>query len=661
MPGTFIRRRPYRKRPNILPFSKGTINIYSYSSSGGITFGGAATLARTFVATSSGGITFGSTTTYSRTRVYTTTGGITFGGVATVSRTYGWASSGGLTFGGTATVTRTYGYASTGGITFGGTAGIVRTIVYISSGGITFGGATTYSRTRVYTTTGGIEFGGTATVTRTFAWLSTGGITFGSTTTYSRTWAYLVSGGITFGGEAGVTTILVTPTVSTVEGITRANLYKRFLRETGLGVYGVVTGVAGGATTTFDDTTRLKSSQFNSQDWVGGWSRISKNANSAGNAPETEVKSITAYDPSTNGRVTAGTFSASIEVADEYELWRFPNPLYVNDDLDTVLKEDIFLPCWSVLSEHPDFDMEQSGTDDWAAITGSISKVITAPYITGKRYLAVTATGGSGKARSANSIKVEPNKKYYLSACGFAGGITTTLTLSAYDVSNSAVITSASTTWDRQYPARIVVEFTTPSNCYEIKVEMSHADVTDSNGLAYWDEVILYPVDAYDIALPWWVKNKDQVKAIFGMSLESLGTNTFDSCLKGEMINEYDIRDDSFGKGQLRLVRRSGTVSRPIFIFGVRNEIAYANDTVDAKRVDSNLLIAALARRVFKRLKTFPNSNAMQTTWIIEQQKEWENQFKILNRAQTERVEAVLQTIQPSGYYRDNRFAFGSN
>lgn len=606
MPGIFRQRYSknlfYRRR--VLPFGKGAVTIYDYTSSGGIEFGGEATVS--FVPVN------------------------------------------------------IYEYTSTGGITFGGTATLARTITYTSSGGITFGGATTYSRTRVYTSTGGIEFGGTATVSRTYGWTTaSGGITFGGEATLARTWDYTVTGGITFGGEASVTTILVTPTVSTVEGITRANLYKRFLRETGLGVYGVVTGVGGGATTSFDDTTRLKSSQFNSQDWVGGWSRISKNANSAGSSPETEVKSITAYDPSTNGRITAGTFSASIEVADEYELWRFPNPLYVNDDLDTVLKEDIFLPCWSVLSEHPDFDMEQSGTDDWEAITGSIAKVITAPYITGKRYLAVTATGGVGKARSANEIKVEPNKKYYLSACGYAADDNSTLTLSAYDSTNSAVITSASTTWSRQYPARIVVEFTTPSNCYAIKVEMAHT--CSSTEAAYWDEVILYPVDAYDIALPWWVKNKDQVKAIFGMSLESLGTNTFDSCLKGEMINEYDIRDDSFGKGQLRLVRRSGTISRPIFIFGVRNEIAYANDTVDAKRVDSNLLIAALARRVFKRLKTFPNSNAMQTTWIIEQQKEWENQFKILNRAQTERVEAVLQTIQPSGYYRDNRFAFGSN
>ena len=553
--------------------------------------------------------------------------------------------------------TTTYQYTPTGGITFGGTATLARTQVFIPSGGLVFAGTSAHSITYIPPLpTGGLIFAGSGVVSRTFAWLPTGGLIFSGSAGIARTLAITPTGGITFAGEATVTTILVTPTVSTVEGVSRNEIFKRFLRETGLGVYGTVTGVAGGATVSFDDSTRLKSTQYSSNDWIGGWARIGKNANSASNAPENETFPVTNYDPTTNGRITAGTYSASIEVSDEYQLWRFPNPQTVIDDLDVVLKEDIFLPCWSVLSEHPDFDMEQNNTTDWEAITGSIAKVITGPYIGGKRYLGVTASGGVGSCRSANEIKVEPSKKYYLSASGYADDDNNTLTLAAYDVTNGATITSKTVAWSRQYPGRLAFEFTTPATCFSIKVQMSHAS-NAATGIAYWDEIILYPMETYDIALPWWVKNKNQIRAVFGMDLEQIGTDVYDSCMRGQLIaNEWDIRDDAFGKGQLRLVKPAGNISRPLFIFGVRNEVAFANDTVDTKRVDANLIIAALARKVFKRLKVFPNSNAMQLDWVQNQYEEWERNFSRLQRQQSERLEEIMKTIPASGMYSDPRF-----
>src|SRR3972149_4978025 len=94
--------------------------------------------------------------------------------------------------------------------------------------------------------------------------------------------------------------ITVTPTTAQIEGITRNNLIKRILRETGLGATGIATS---GSTTTIVDTGSLKSSQYNSSEWVGGWARISKDAGGAAAAPEAEKSPITTYAPST-GTIT---------------------------------------------------------------------------------------------------------------------------------------------------------------------------------------------------------------------------------------------------------------------------------------------------------------------------------------------------------------------
>ena len=551
-----------------------------------------------------------------------------------------------------------YSYTGTGGITFEGSATLARTFGgNTGSGGIVFAGSATYSVTYVPPLpTSGIVFFGIFNVTRSYAWLATGGIVFAGNATYLRTFAISSSGGIVYGGSATVTLILTTPTLAQVEGATRNELFKRFLRETGLGVYGTVTGIAGGATTTFDDTTRLKSTQFNARDWPGAWARISKNADSLGTAPENDVMPITIYDPTTNGRITAPTFTGSVAADDEYELWRFPNPKDVIDDLDTILREDVYLPTWTVLSEAPDFDMEQNNTTDWTAgANTTLSKASGEPSLSGARWLALSTTTNAGSAYNANVIGVEPTQSYALSVVAYTAN-SNELTLEAYDVTNSATIKTV--TWNKLYPGRMHMEFTTPSTCKSLRIYLRHATGSGSQ-TSYWDELCLYPVNAYDIALPWWVKSKNQVKAIFKLFPSDIATDTWDSTLRGDFFNDYEIRDNAFGRGQLRLVMsRGGNLPGILFLFGVRNEVAYTNDNVDTKRVDENLIIAALAARVFKRLKTFQNSNAMQTTWAERQYDEWDKRYKQLIRQQGQRIEEIEQGYRMSGQYTDARFAF---
>ena len=130
--------------------------------------------------------------------------------------------------------------------------------------------------------------------------------------------------------------IYVQPTTPQIEGVTRETLLQRFLRETGLGVYGTATS---GSTTTIEDTTKLKSSQFSSDQWIGGWARISFNADSVGNNPEGQVSPISDYVPGT-GIITVNPAITAVASSDRYELWRV-NPNTVLDTLDQVLTEDI--------------------------------------------------------------------------------------------------------------------------------------------------------------------------------------------------------------------------------------------------------------------------------------------------------------------------------
>lgn len=102
------------------------------------------------------------------------------------TQTYTYTATGGITFGGTATEERHKVQSVSGGLQFGGSASVsyvgLQTLTVTPSGGITFGGSSAQSITRPESVSGGLQFGGSATVethesVRTVT--PSGGITFG--------------------------------------------------------------------------------------------------------------------------------------------------------------------------------------------------------------------------------------------------------------------------------------------------------------------------------------------------------------------------------------------------------------------------------------------------------------------------------------------------
>jgi hypothetical protein len=143
---------PYR-RPIYFASAGGT--EYTITPSGGMTFGGSATLIRGRVFPAAGGVAFSGAAaleTHNVERIITPSGGVVFGGTAT------------LTFTGNDEFVIT----PSGGVSFGGGARLIRgKVLGPASGGLAFGGTApleTHNVERVYSPSGGVLFGGTAVI-----------------------------------------------------------------------------------------------------------------------------------------------------------------------------------------------------------------------------------------------------------------------------------------------------------------------------------------------------------------------------------------------------------------------------------------------------------------------------------------------------------------
>lgn len=441
------------------------------------------------------------------------------------------------------------------------------------------------------------------------------------------------------------------PTTPQIEGITQRLLIERFLRETGLGQYGTATG---GAVGTIIDTTMLQSTAYSADVNPGAWVRISYDAGGAGAAPEGEIRGITStgYTPSSGTLAIAPNFTAAPVSGDKYQLFRYIHPQLVLDTLDQVLKEDCYLPCWTVLSEIPDYDMEQSGTTEWTGATSTLTKATAEPMGWGSQYLTVLTTAAAGYAES-KVLRVVPSRKYHVSALVRANAASTTPALVAYDNTNAAVIDSKTTT--SQTWVRLWLEFTTPATCNRVTIRLRNAeDATTSS----WDEVAFYQVDARDFALPWWVKDKAQVKAVCKVRWQDLAGNANqwepDPVLDIDN-NRWDIRDTAFGRGQLRAVARQGGVAAPVYIFGTRNETAYANSAAETKKVDANFVVAALAYRIFLQMSAMPISMGVPSEWHKAQANRWAAEYERQRRKQSQRFEETLGSAEPMAeFYRND-------
>lgn len=439
--------------------------------------------------------------------------------------------------------------------------------------------------------------------------------------------------------------VTATWTTPTSESVTRRVLLDRILRE-GFGQSGTLTG---GSTSTLVDTSRLSGGI--PDDWFKGYiARISRDAGGAGAAPEGEMRFATASVTS-SGTVTAGTpvFSAATASGDSYQLWQYVHPQIVLDLLDQVMTEDVSLPCWTILTEVPDGDMEQNNTTDWTA-SGSIAKSTSEPLMNGKRYMVVDGSAGD-YARSA-ILKVVPGKRYHYSALARADNSGTTARLVLYDETNSATIEYKETT--SRTNVMLWGEVTIPSTCYAVSLRLTSVEADATS----WDDVCFFSTDSYDISLPWWVKNKAQVRGIFRPQFNTIGTNLYEAQPRVDPEHDrWNFVDDAFGRGQLRIHSRYGMLDKPVYIFGTRPETAWANENTETKHVNPDWVHARMCYLLFSQMNAPRAVGQANMEWVEKRLGFWEKEWNRQRRMQDERLEEAIQAATSDVHIFSDRTA----
>ena len=455
--------------------------------------------------------------------------------------------------------------------------------------------------------------------------------------------------------------VILTPaafTLPQIERTSRRDILENCLQAGQLGMYGAATS---GSTTTIVDTTKLIGGGFSARDWSSTWMRISKDAGGAAAAPEGEIRPVGAsgYAPST-GTMTIATnapaWTAAVAAGDIYQLWRYPHPQDVLDILDNLLFEEMYWPSLTLLSELPDHDFEQSTlTGHWGTASNVTATLATAePLAEGIRYLSLVTTSAAGYLPSVAMNVTQDGTSvpsFFASALVRCSAASTTAKMIIYDETNAAAITVVGTqTYTGLGWGRLWFTFTLPVTCKQFTVRLSNVENLVTT---YWDEIVLFPTSASDIALPWWVREREQIVGVFELNMRNIGTSVADPALIGEPTDDWDVRRNSFGRGQLRLFRRTGGSigNRPLFILGKRSETAFANETTDLKHVNLSMCVAGVLAEVFSQVSSNETAGRLDMAWVRQKQAEWQRKWEQELRAADETIQGYLRSPNPERLY----------
>ena len=316
-----------------------------------------------------------------------------------------------------------------------------------------------------------------------------------------------------------------------------------------------------------------------------------------------------------------------------------PAVTYANDPADTLVVDvytrgisytdikDAMNECLRQLTYHTiapltritDGDMETSGTSSWSSSNATISKVATARnFEDGTQGMRVLATAALGYAQSA-TILVDPSYETSWFMRAWVRADIGTARLIAYDVTNSADIDSVD--WTSRGPGIVDLAFALPATCEALAFRLESVASADDS---YWDDVIAYPLGAYQIHLPEWVTDENQIRRVL--------THPFLSFAQADArdLQEYGsfrvVADQSNPIGMFKLVLDRPTEAAPLWLEATRPYSVLSADS-DTTAVPRKLIEAGTAMELCRRLQARPGD---QTAWRIEYHRRRDD-FKRLN------------------------------
>ena len=442
-----------------------------------------------------------------------------------------------------------------------------------------------------------------------------------------------------------------TTALPTVTGISRTQVIQKLV-NTGLVQVGTATS---GDTESLTDTNTLKSLQYSRSDWEGGWLRISQAASANGDAPEGEFRPVDEYQPELGRAAVSPVFSATIDAGDTYELWRI-NPQIVLDIIDECLTDYLMFPTWEMLTEVPDGNFEEDNTDHWADVNATGSKVTTEPRLpdSDKRQLSILSSAANGYSASDN-LFVQPGRTYYIAATmrGTAAG--TTCKLIFWDNTNGVEIKSSTHT--KLFYSTIGFNALIPTTCNSVSIRLSNVE---NSVTTVWNRIVFFQVGTSDISLPWWVKRGNQIKGAFNHVPYGLdATDLQEASLRGEIDSRYDVIPHRIGRSRYILRARYGGITWPVFIFGLRNEVAYANDNVDIRYIDDNLFFECIRWRIYERETQPLLTGVLAAIDFKAKLAGAEKNYRFLASEQADELNKILDSPTPEGLFMNEEFNYG--
>ncbi len=440
--------------------------------------------------------------------------------------------------------------------------------------------------------------------------------------------------------------IVANSTPVNVEGLNRPEFIRRLAIETGM----VVTGVASAASTNssyLSDENQLKTLQSSPSEWKGGWLRMASGANSGA------IKPVVDYLPELGRAVVEPFFSSAIAAGDQYELWNI-NPTIVLAVIDQCLQSELYTPCWTVLSDIPDYDMEQPDITHWTpGGTAQVSKTTSHPRISGERQLRVVSVNPGDYARS-DFFGVEPGKQYHLSGIARCLGPDTTARLIAWDETNDIEIGHYDS--NRLFPTRIAFQtFVVPQNCFSVSFRLANVEAGVETE---WDEICCFHSASSDVSLPWWVTLPDQVKGVFEYFPLTFSNNLWDATLRGEADRRFDTIRGFGGGNAYRAQARFGYLSWPLFILGIRPTTPYADDA-ELKYVDSNLLLACVKYKLYRYHSQPMVTGLLDSDNFKGSLGNAEADWMRMSQSQATDLNKVIDSPTPWAGFIDHRFTYG--
>lgn len=419
---------------------------------------------------------------------------------------------------------------------------------------------------------------------------------------------------------------------------TQPQITTAFLEMTGLGWASTVT--TGGANTSFIDLS-LNDSYTSDREWIGFWVRFT-----GGTAQNLgAIRQIQSYDPDTGTLAFDPALTANVTTGDTYEVWGTTvRPKTVLNILDRLTSTfGLALTTYSMISEVPDFDMEQSGTAAWAATNATMTKVSWTGKtgISGKQAMSVLTTSANGYVQTAEPIRIRGGSSLSISALFTPDDptVTTTGFLSIYDAISGALVQNITTT------SKTTTRLWRSAGVGSTDTTLIHVRYgQQENGVeARWDDIVVQDLQSNDQPLPYWMGTESAFKEAYLWRPTSSGPGfeEYDPALTGPVARGWRPVTDQFSNGGRLRLRGPGAMSLPMFVQGVRFDSPWASLT-EAKPIDQLWAATCLAMNYYQRLKGQFTGNKEMAGEMLNQYQMWQEEFQKHDR----RVRSMARTTQ---------------